>query len=76
MSRLAKIGWRRGGPGLVVAASLVWIALRLGAEDPEIALMLGEPWEDMRQRSSASIGPAVSEIIGEQYRNLMLACVS
>ncbi|CAD0260667.1 hypothetical protein ACLIMJ_26325 [Pseudomonas veronii] len=60
MSRLAKIGWRRGGPGLVVAASLVWIALRLGAEDPEIALMLGEPWEDMRQRSSASIGPAVS----------------
>ncbi len=43
MSWLAKIGWRLGGPGLVVAASLVWIALRLGAEDPEIALMLGEP---------------------------------
>lgn len=59
MNRIAKIGWRRGGTGLVVAASLIWVAIRLSAEDPEIALMLGEPWEDMRQRSSASIGPAI-----------------
>nr|WP_256832478.1 hypothetical protein [Pseudomonas sp. Pse1] len=28
--------------------------------EKEIALVIGEPWEDMRQRSSASIGPAIA----------------
>ncbi|WP_017256330.1 hypothetical protein [Pseudomonas tolaasii] len=50
---------RRNLIGLFVAALIIWIALYLGADEPEIALMLGEPWEDMRQRSSASIGPAI-----------------
>lgn len=50
---------RRNLIGLFVAVVIIWIALRLGADEPEIALMLGEPWEDMRQRSSASIGPAI-----------------
>ena len=59
MSRLAQIGWRRGAVGLVIGL-LAWVVIRLSAEDPEIALMLGEPWEDMRERSSASIGPAIS----------------
>ena len=52
-------GWRRGAIGLIVAALLVWGTARLFADDPEIALMLGEPWEDMRKRSSASIDPAI-----------------
>jgi len=50
---------RRNLIGLFVAALIIWIVLYLGADEPEIALMLGEPWEDMRQRSSASIGPAI-----------------
>jgi hypothetical protein len=29
--------------------------------EKEIALMIGEPWEDMRQRSSASIGSAIAD---------------
>ena len=29
------------------------------SDDPEIALTLDEPWEDMRQRSSAVISPAI-----------------
>ena len=33
-----------------------WLAV---APDPEIALIIGEPWEDMRARSSASIGPSI-----------------
>lgn len=51
--------WRRGGFGLCVVVLLVWVVMRIGADDPEIALIPGEPWEDMRQRSSATIGPAI-----------------
>lgn len=60
MSWPTKKDWRRGGLLLVIASLLTWLATLLYADDPEIALTLGEPWEDMRQRSSASIGPAVS----------------
>ncbi|MFP3517391.1 hypothetical protein SB766_14465 [Pseudomonas sp. SIMBA_077] len=52
-------GWQRAGLGLVVAALLAWGAVRLFADEPEIALTPGEPWEDMRQRSSAAIDPAI-----------------
>jgi hypothetical protein len=41
---------------LVVAVREAWLTV---APDPEIALIIGEPWEDMRARSSASIGPAI-----------------
>lgn len=41
------------------AALLLLGAARFFTSEPEIALILGEPWEDMRQRSSASIGPAI-----------------
>jgi hypothetical protein len=30
------------------------------AGEKEIALVIGEPWKDMRQRSSANIGPAIA----------------
>jgi len=59
MSSFALRNWRRGGLGLVFVVVLLWAAIRLGADEPEIALMLGEPWEDMRHRSSAIIGPAI-----------------
>lgn len=58
MSRITQINWRRAGLGLV-AVLLAWVAIRLSAEDLEIALILGEPWEEMRKRSSAAIGPAI-----------------
>lgn len=59
MNGLAHLGWRRGGIGLAVVALLVLAAIRLGASEPEIALVIGEPWEAMRQRSSATIDPAI-----------------
>ncbi|MBN2976279.1 hypothetical protein [Pseudomonas lactucae] len=59
MSRNLQIGWRRCGLGLVLAVLLSWVAIHHVADEPEIALMLGEPWEDMRQRSSASIEPTI-----------------
>jgi len=63
MSGFARIGWRRGGLGLALAAVLMLMAIRLcthvQAGEPEIALLIGEPYEAMRQRSSAAIDPAI-----------------
>ena len=59
MSWLAHLGWRRDGIGLAAVALLVLAAVRLGASEPEIALVIGEPYEAMRQRSSATIDPAI-----------------
>ncbi|VVN70825.1 hypothetical protein [Pseudomonas fluorescens] len=58
MNWLAQVGWRRGGVGLVVVGLLAWGAIELQSEK-EIALVIGEPYESMRQRSSAVIGPAI-----------------
>ena len=58
MSLFARVGWRRGGVGLVVVALLAWGAIEVQSEK-EIALVIGEPYEAMRQRSSAVIGPAI-----------------
>jgi hypothetical protein len=60
MSGLADLGWRRSGIGLASVALLVLVAVRLGSSEPEIALVIGEPWEAMRQRSSAAIDPAIA----------------
>ncbi|MFJ7882975.1 hypothetical protein ACIQYF_05605 [Pseudomonas sp. NPDC096917] len=55
-------GWRRRLCFilLVLAAlfTLSWVMQAL-LDEPEIALIYGEPWEDMRQRSSALIPPAI-----------------
>ena len=63
MTWFARIGWQRGGLGLAIAAALALAALRLCAQvqsvEPEIALVIGEPYEDMRQRSSSAIAPAI-----------------
>ena len=61
MSRRINVTWRRQRVVQFVMVLLALALIRLWAEsgEPEIALVTGEPWEDMRKRSSASIGPAV-----------------
>ena len=59
MSLMQRLGWRRGVIALAVAAFIAWAAIAVQSEK-EIALVIGEPWEDMRQRSSAEIDPAIA----------------
>jgi hypothetical protein len=59
MSLLKRVGWRRGVFGLAVATLFTVMAIQALSSEPEIALMIGEPWEDMRKRSSALIDPAI-----------------
>ena len=58
MSLAQRVGWRRGVLALTVAVCIAWAAIAAQSEK-EIALVIGEPYEAMRQRSSASIGPAI-----------------
>ncbi|POA16729.1 hypothetical protein C1886_25700, partial [Pseudomonas sp. FW300-N1A1] len=58
MSLTQRVGWRRGVFALAVAAFIAWAAIAAQSEK-EIVLMIGEPYEAMRQRSSAAIGPAI-----------------
>ena len=55
-------GWRRvvAITFLAILAAVIvnWTVQWLRGE-PEIALIYGEPWEEMRQRSSAQISPAI-----------------
>ncbi|POF39266.1 hypothetical protein B0D71_26280 [Pseudomonas laurylsulfativorans] len=60
MSLLHRVGWCRCLLMLAVAALLTAAAIQVLSDEPEIALLIGEPYEDMRQRSSASIDPAIS----------------
>ncbi|MBD2798230.1 hypothetical protein ID856_17135 [Xenorhabdus sp. 18] len=61
MSLLQCIGWRRGGLILALLIVLSLIAAyfyhSFYSREPEIALVIGEPYEAMRQRSSAAIDP-------------------
>jgi hypothetical protein len=59
MSLLHRVGWCRCLLMLAVAALLTAAAIQALSDEPEIALVIGEPYEAMRQRSSASIGPAI-----------------
>jgi len=59
MNLPGRVSWRRCGVGLVLASLVILLAFETQSED-EIALVIGEPWEDMRQRSSAAIDPAIS----------------
>jgi hypothetical protein len=59
MSLLQRIGWRRAFLALALVALLIVAASRALSDDPEIALMIGEPWEEMRQRSTATIDAAI-----------------
>ncbi|EPJ85678.1 hypothetical protein CFII64_11184 [Pseudomonas sp. CFII64] len=55
---------RRTSAALTLAVFLALGAVQLWyqSRDVEIALKIGEPWEDMRQRSSANIDPAIAGI--------------
>ncbi|WP_243245138.1 hypothetical protein [Pseudomonas maioricensis] len=58
---LAQVCGGRGSVGvagtglLILVLACLWDQIR----EKEIALIIGEPWEDMRQRSSARISPAI-----------------
>lgn len=57
MSLLRPVGWQRWAWGLAFFVMTVWW---IDAQsEKEIALVIGEPYEDMRQRSSASIASAI-----------------
>ncbi|SEN56132.1 hypothetical protein SAMN04487857_12233 [Pseudomonas sp. ok272] len=58
MSLLVGMGWRRGLFALAVAVLLTWAVIE-AQQEKEIALVIGEPWETMRQRSSAEIPQAI-----------------
>ncbi|QJC82244.1 hypothetical protein [Pseudomonas umsongensis] len=58
MNLLRRMKWRRKVLAIAVAALLTMAVMRALSDDPEIALVIGEPWEAMRLRSSAAIDPA------------------
>lgn len=60
MKELIKTNWQTTVIVLLAVTLLVGKTIHLLADEPEIALIFGEPWEDMRKRSSASIGPAIA----------------
>ncbi|WP_319927415.1 hypothetical protein [Xenorhabdus littoralis] len=68
MSRIQQISRRRGG--LILALSIilgltaVYFYHSFYSAQPEIALAIGEPYEAMRQRSSAKISPPYDNSIG------------
>lgn len=70
MNRLSQVNWRHAALVLFAAVLLVGM-IRFFTSTPEIALMLGEPWEDMRQRSSAAIAPAIPGEIWGGYQSPM-----
>ena len=59
MSLMHRLNWPRDSFVLAVASLLTLSAIVLLSDDPEIALVIGEPYEAMRQRSSASIDSAI-----------------
>ncbi|MCX2901035.1 hypothetical protein ORL50_25185, partial [Pseudomonas mandelii] len=59
MKSLQWLGWRRSLFALAIVAVLSATLIQTLSDDPEIALVIGEPWEDMRHRSSATIDPAI-----------------
>ncbi|OTA14580.1 hypothetical protein Xbed_03661 [Xenorhabdus beddingii] len=61
MNLLQRISWRRNGLILAIFIALgltaVYLYHSFYSKEPVIALIIGEPYEDMRQRSSATIAP-------------------
>jgi hypothetical protein len=59
MSLIHRVGCRRCVVVLAVTVLLAVVVIQLLSDEPEIALVIGEPYEAMRQRSSANIDPAI-----------------
>ncbi|CDH30223.1 hypothetical protein XBJ2_620003 [Xenorhabdus bovienii str. Jollieti] len=68
MSLLQRIGQWRSGLILAILIILGLVTIYLYqvfySREPEIALVIGEPYEAMRQRSSAKISPPYDNSIG------------
>jgi hypothetical protein len=60
MSLRQRVSWRRGLLALTGAVIITLAAIQALSDNLEIALMIGEPYEAMRQRSSATIDPAIA----------------
>jgi hypothetical protein len=58
MNLVRLMKWRWKVLAIAVAALLTLALMRALSDEPEIALVIGEPWEAMRLRSSAVIDPA------------------
>ncbi|MCG3464189.1 hypothetical protein L7G72_20795 [Xenorhabdus bovienii] len=63
MNLLQRIGLRRGGLiivlSIVLSLTIIYLYHAFYSRVPEIALVIGEPYEEMRQRSSAVIDPHI-----------------
>ncbi|MHC8317861.1 hypothetical protein [Pseudomonas sp. LB3P31] len=59
MNLLRRMGWSRWLFALTVVALILVTGNQTLSDDPEIAVVIGEPYEDMRMRSSATIDPAI-----------------
>jgi hypothetical protein len=66
MKHVPSAAWRRIGLCVGIPILLGLAAMRLCAlgqpSVPEIALVIGEPYEDMRKRSTAEIDPAIPDL--------------
>jgi len=60
MSSLRLVRGQQRVVALAVAVFIIVLVIKALSAEPEIALKIGEPWEDMRQRSTASIDPAIT----------------
>ncbi|WP_340617824.1 hypothetical protein [Xenorhabdus entomophaga] len=63
MNLLQIIGLRRGSLiiilSIIFGLTIIYLYHVFYSRDPEIALVIGEPYDDMRQRSSATIDPHI-----------------
>ncbi|MGJ0635969.1 hypothetical protein [Xenorhabdus bovienii] len=68
MNLLRRLGLRRGSLiivlSIVFGLTIIYLYHTFYSRDPEIALVIGEPYEAMRQRSSAKISPPYDNSIG------------
>jgi hypothetical protein len=62
MKPLRRMSWRHSVLGAAIAALLLVTTIQVLSGEPEIALVIGESYESMRQRSSATIDPAIPAI--------------
>ncbi|CDH01621.1 hypothetical protein [Xenorhabdus bovienii] len=71
MRLLQQIGrWRSGlilTLSIILGLTIIYFYHSFNSREPEIALVIGEPYEDMRQRSSAEIDP---HLPGQIWHNI------
>jgi len=60
LSRRVRASWLR----IATVLCLSYVVMEVFSDDPEIEVVLGEPWEEMRQRSTASISAAIPGHVG------------